>query len=50
LVAIKPAVDGFFDGVLVMTEDVGLRHNRLALLRTCAGLFAPLADFARIQA
>lgn len=50
LVAIKPAVDSFFDGVMVMTEDVGLRHNRLALLRTCAGLFAPLADFARIQA
>ena len=50
LVAIKPAVDGFFDGVMVMTDDVAVRHNRLALLRSCADLFARLADFARIQA
>lgn len=50
LVAIKPAVDGFFDDVMVMTEDTALRHNRLALLRSCAGLFARVADFARIQA
>lgn len=50
LVVIKPAVDGFFDGVMVMTDDEALRRNRLALLRTCAGLFAQVADFARLQA
>jgi glycyl-tRNA synthetase beta chain len=50
LAAIKPSVDKFFEDVMVMTEDTALRHNRLALLRACAGLFAQLADFARIQA
>ena len=50
LVDIKPAVDGFFDDVMVMADDLAVRHNRLALLRGCASLFAQLADFARIQA
>lgn len=50
LAAIKPSVDRFFDDVMVMTDDAAVRHNRLALLRSCAGLFAQLADFARIQA
>ena len=50
LVEVKPAVDGFFDDVMVMADDVAVRHNRLALLRGCASLFAQLADFARIQA
>lgn len=50
LASIKPSVDQFFDDVMVMTEDTALRHNRLALLSKCAGLFDELADFARIQA
>ncbi len=50
LVELKPAVDGFFDDVMVMADDVDVRHNRLALLQGCAQLFAQLADFARIQA
>ncbi len=50
LAVIKPQVDAFFDAVMVMVDDVALRHNRLALLRSCAGLFAQVADFARIQA
>jgi glycyl-tRNA synthetase beta chain len=50
LVEVKPAVDGFFDDVMVMADDLAVRQNRLALLRECASLFAPLADFARIQA
>ena len=49
LVALKPAVDAFFDDVMVMADDVAVRHNRLALLTQIAGLFADLADFARIQ-
>ena len=50
LVEVKPAVDAFFDDVMVMVDDSAVRHNRLALLRGCASLFAQLADFARIQA
>ncbi len=45
---IKPAVDGFFDEVMVMVEDISLRNNRLHLLYQISGLFSGLADFSRI--
>ena len=47
---LKPAVDAFFDGVMVMAEDARVRANRLALMRRVASLFADLADFRKIQA
>jgi glycyl-tRNA synthetase beta chain len=49
LADLRPAVDAFFDGVMVMDPDPGQRDNRLALLRALHELFAPLADFARLQ-
>ena len=45
---IKPAVDRFFDEVMVMVEDVSLRNNRLYLLHQISSLFSGLADFSRI--
>jgi len=45
---IKPAVDEFFDEVMVMVEDVSLRNNRLYLLHQISSLFSGLADFSRI--
>jgi len=33
MAALRPEVDRFFDGVLVMTDDPAVRENRLALLR-----------------
>jgi glycyl-tRNA synthetase beta chain len=48
IVGIKPAVDDFFDKVMVMVEDVSLRTNRLHLLYQVSGLFSELADFSRI--
>ena len=45
---IKPAVDGFFDEVMVMVEDISLQNNRLYLLYQISGLFSGLADFSRI--
>jgi glycyl-tRNA synthetase beta chain len=48
--AVKPAVDAFFDDVLVMAEDPRLRDNRLGLVRRVGALFAGAADFRRIQA
>jgi glycyl-tRNA synthetase beta chain len=45
---IKPAVDEFFDEVMVMVEDVSLRNNRLYLLNHVSSLFSGLADFSRI--
>ncbi len=47
---IEPAVDRFFEDVLVMAEDEALRANRLALVSRIAGLFTDVADFRKIQA
>jgi len=47
--SLRQAVDDFFDGVLVMSEDVKLRKNRLALLGRIAALFAKFADFSKIS-
>ena len=47
---VEPAVDRFFDEVLVMAEDPALRANRLALVSRIAGLFTDVADFRKIQA
>ncbi|MCA9774232.1 MAG: glycine--tRNA ligase subunit beta [Myxococcales bacterium] len=47
--ALKAPVDAFFDGVMVMCEDEGLRTNRLNLLARVGGLFALVADFSKIR-
>jgi glycyl-tRNA synthetase beta chain len=49
LAMLKPAVDGFFDHVMVMAEDQAVRRNRLALLGQIRSLFSQIADFTRIQ-
>ncbi|WAC06508.1 MAG: glycine--tRNA ligase subunit beta [Thermodesulfobacteriota bacterium] len=48
LANLKPAVDNFFDGVMVMCEDQAVKANRLALLGKVAALFRGVADFAKI--
>ena len=45
---IRPAVDAFFDRVMVMVEDEELRANRLALLETLLREFSTIADFSEI--
>jgi glycyl-tRNA synthetase beta chain len=45
---IRPAVDAFFDKVMVMVEDAQLRANRLALLQTLLKEFSTIADFSEI--
>ena len=45
---IRPAVDTFFDKVMVMVEDEQLRANRLALLQTLLAEFSTIADFSEI--
>jgi glycyl-tRNA synthetase beta chain len=49
LAELRPAVDAFFDKVLVMHQDDRVRDNRLALLRSLHELFSPLADFGKLQ-
>ncbi len=44
----REQVDAFFDKVMVMVEDVKVRANRLALLRTLLREFSTIADFSEI--
>lgn len=46
LAKLRPAVDAFFDGVMVNAEDPALRNNRLALLAQLRGLFTRIADLS----
>ena len=45
---LRPAIDRFFDKVIVMVEDDNLRANRLALLQTVVKEFSTIADFSEI--
>src|SRR5581483_2138211 len=45
---IRPALDSFFDKVMVMVEDEKLRANRLALLQKLLADFSTIADFSEI--
>src|SRR5215471_139426 len=48
LATAREPVDRFFDKVMVMVEDKGVRANRLALLRTLLQEFSTIADFSKI--
>jgi len=45
---LRPAIDSFFDKVMVMAEDRRLRANRLALLQSLLNEFSTIADFSEI--
>jgi len=45
---LRPAVDKFFDKVMVMVEEDSVRANRLALLQTLVKEFTIIADFSEI--
>ena len=46
---LRPAIDKFFDKVMVMVDDEHLRANRLALLQTVVKEFSTIADFSEIM-
>jgi len=46
LATLRPAVDGFFDTVMVNAEDQNLRRNRLALLAALRRQFTRIADLS----
>jgi glycyl-tRNA synthetase beta chain len=48
IATLRQPVDQFFEDVMVMCDDRPLRENRLALLKTIAGLFNRMADFSKI--
>ena len=45
---LRPAIDKFFDKVMVMVDDENLRANRLALLQSVVKEFSTIADFSEI--
>ena len=45
---LRPAIDKFFDKVMVMVDDDILRANRLALLQAVVKEFSTIADFSEI--
>jgi glycyl-tRNA synthetase beta chain len=45
---LRPPIDAFFDKVMVMVEDEGLRSQRLGLLQTLVNEFSSIADFSEI--
>lgn len=49
LAALRTPVDRFFDEVMVMSDDAGLRANRLALLNSLHRLFTDTADISRLS-
>jgi glycyl-tRNA synthetase beta chain len=49
LAGLRPAVDEFFDKVMVMVDDPAVRQNRLALLNRLGNLFLNVADISRLQ-
>ncbi|MBU0729178.1 MAG: glycine--tRNA ligase subunit beta [Proteobacteria bacterium] len=48
ILSMKDPVDSFFDGVMVMVDDVELRENRLALLTSIAELFLKIGNFSKM--
>jgi len=48
IASLRPAVDLFFDKVMVNVENPAVRHNRLALLHSVLTEFSTIADFSEI--
>lgn len=49
LLDLKPPVDRFFDDVMVMTEDLEIRRNRLNLLTAIGELILRIGDISKMQ-
>ena len=45
---LRPPVDAFFEGVMVMDKDEKVRFNRLSLLAEISAVFHKIADFSKI--
>lgn len=50
LAQLRDDVDTFFNDVMVMDEDLALRHNRLALLASLHGMMNRVADISTLAA
>ncbi|KAB8043260.1 glycine--tRNA ligase subunit beta [Janthinobacterium aquaticum] len=50
LAQLRDDVDGFFNDVMVMADDVALRNNRLALLSSLHAMMNRVADISKLAA
>ena len=48
LTTLAPAINDFFDQVMVMDKDMDVRNNRLALLSNISQTLSSFADFAKL--
>ncbi len=48
MAAMRPQVDAFFDAVLVMDPDPGIRRHRLSMLARIRDTFRTFADFGQV--
>jgi glycyl-tRNA synthetase beta chain len=48
IATLRPAIDGFFDQVMVMAPEAHLRRNRLALIASVLSDFSRIADFSEV--
>ncbi len=48
ILRLRPALNAFFDKVLVMAEDKRVRQNRLGLLQAIRKLLLEIADYSRV--
>lgn len=46
---LSPAISGFFDRVMVMSDDPAERSCRLALLSMCGNMFGAIGDFSLLK-
>jgi glycyl-tRNA synthetase beta chain len=49
LAALRQPIDTFFDQVMVMVDDINIRHNRLVLLSKLRNMFLQVADISLLQ-
>ncbi len=49
ILELRPTMDAFFEGVMVMCEEVPLRNNRLNMLKALVDRLDKLANFAALQ-
>ncbi len=48
IATLRPAVDQFFEDVMVFSDDEKIKNNRIALLASVSRLFKTIADFSRL--
>ncbi len=49
LLPVIPAINAFFDAVLVMDENQSVRENRLGLLQAVSNLAAGIVDLSKLE-